>query len=46
MPETGGALCTDLYELNMLAAYLEHGLTDTAVCSSSLSAACRRAAAF
>ena len=25
------ALLTDLYQLNMLAAYLEHGLTDTAV---------------
>src|SRR6516164_8338262 len=26
-----GALLTDLYQLNMLAAYLEHGLTETAV---------------
>lgn len=26
-----GALLTDLYQLNMLAAYLEHRLTDTAV---------------
>jgi nicotinate phosphoribosyltransferase len=25
------ALLTDLYQLNMLAAYIEHGLTDTAV---------------
>ena len=25
------ALLTDLYQLNMLAAYLDHGLTDTAV---------------
>jgi nicotinate phosphoribosyltransferase len=27
----GGALLTDLYQLNMMAAYLEHGLTETAV---------------
>jgi nicotinate phosphoribosyltransferase len=26
-----GALLTDLYQLNMMAAYLEHGLTETAV---------------
>ena len=26
-----GPLLTDLYQLNMLAAYLEHGLTETAV---------------
>ena len=26
-----GALLTDLYQLNMLAAYLDHGLTETAV---------------
>jgi nicotinate phosphoribosyltransferase len=31
MPNTGGALLTDLYQLNMLAAYLENGLTETAV---------------
>jgi nicotinic acid phosphoribosyltransferase len=31
MPKTGSALLTDLYQLNMMAAYLEHGLTDTAV---------------
>ncbi len=28
---TQTALLTDLYQLNMLAAYLDHGLTDTAV---------------
>ena len=27
---------TALYQLNMLAAYLEHGLTETAVSSSSV----------
>ena len=31
MPKSGSALLTDLYQLNMLAAYLEHGLTETAV---------------
>jgi nicotinate phosphoribosyltransferase len=27
----GEALLTDLYQMNMMAAYLEHGLTQTAV---------------
>ena len=31
MPAAQTALLTDLYQLNMLAAYLDHGLTDTAV---------------
>ncbi len=31
MLRTGGALLTDLYQLNMMAAYLENGLNDTAV---------------
>ncbi len=31
MPADQTALLTDLYQLNMLAAYLDHGLTDTAV---------------
>jgi nicotinate phosphoribosyltransferase len=31
MPKTGGALLTDLYQLNMMAAYLDNGLTGTAV---------------
>jgi nicotinate phosphoribosyltransferase len=31
MPQTGDALLTDLYQLNMMAAYLDHGMTDTAV---------------
>ncbi|MGE5271216.1 MAG: nicotinate phosphoribosyltransferase [Thiohalocapsa sp.] len=31
MPSGGAALLTDLYQLNMLAAYLDHGLTETAV---------------
>ena len=31
MWEADSALLTDLYQLNMLAAYLEHGLTETAV---------------
>jgi nicotinate phosphoribosyltransferase len=31
MPREHGALLTDLYQLNMLTAYLDHGLTDTAV---------------
>ena len=31
MWESDSALLTDLYQLNMLAAYLEHGLTETAV---------------
>ena len=31
MPKSGAALLTDLYQLNMMAAYLEHGLTETAV---------------
>jgi nicotinate phosphoribosyltransferase len=31
MPQTSSALLTDLYQLNMMAAYLEYGLTDTAV---------------
>jgi nicotinate phosphoribosyltransferase len=31
MPKSGSALLTDLYQLNMLAAYLDHGLTETAV---------------
>ena len=31
MPGAPTALLTDLYQLNMLAAYLDHGLTDTAV---------------
>ena len=31
MWEGNSALLTDLYQLNMLAAYLEHGLTETAV---------------
>ncbi len=30
MDIAGTALLTDLYQLNMLAAYLDHGLTDTA----------------
>ncbi len=31
MWKTGGPLLTDLYQLNMMAAYLDNGLTDTAV---------------
>ena len=31
MPGAPTALLTDLYQLNMLAAYLDHGLTDAAV---------------
>lgn len=31
MPKTDGALLTDLYQLNMMAAYLDNGLNDTAV---------------
>jgi len=31
MPAAQTAPLTDLYQLNMLAAYLDHGLTDTAV---------------
>jgi len=31
MDSANGALLTDLYQLNMIEAYLEHGLTDTAV---------------
>ena len=31
MAKRPSALLTDLYQLNMMAAYLEHGLTDTAV---------------
>jgi len=31
MPAAQTALLTDLYQLNMLAAYLDHGLNDTAV---------------
>ena len=31
VPKSGAALLTDLYQLNMMAAYLEHGLTETAV---------------
>jgi nicotinate phosphoribosyltransferase len=31
MAKSPSALLTDLYQLNMMAAYLEHGLTDTAV---------------
>jgi nicotinate phosphoribosyltransferase len=31
MPTTGEALLTDLYQLNMMAAYHEHGLTGVAV---------------
>jgi nicotinate phosphoribosyltransferase len=31
MPPGRTALLTDLYQLNMLAAYLDHGLTETAV---------------
>jgi nicotinate phosphoribosyltransferase len=31
MPKTGDGLLTDLYQLNMMAAYLDTGLTDTAV---------------
>jgi nicotinate phosphoribosyltransferase len=31
MPKSDSALLTDLYQLNMLAAYLDHGLTETAV---------------
>jgi nicotinate phosphoribosyltransferase len=31
MPKADDALLTDLYQLNMVAAYLEHGLTETAV---------------
>jgi nicotinate phosphoribosyltransferase len=31
MVKGGGALLTDLYQLNMMAAYLEYGFTETAV---------------
>src|SRR5271167_4258667 len=31
MPKSDSALLTDLYQLNMLAAYLQHGLTEIAV---------------
>jgi len=31
MPNSDSALLTDLYQLNMLAAYLDYGLTETAV---------------
>ena len=31
MAKSDGALLTDLYQLNMIAAYLEHGLTETAL---------------
>jgi nicotinate phosphoribosyltransferase len=31
MTKSRSALLTDLYQLNMMAAYLEHGLTGTAV---------------
>jgi nicotinate phosphoribosyltransferase len=31
MAKSHSALLTDLYQLNMMAAYLEHGLTGTAV---------------
>src|SRR5271167_3702678 len=31
MPKSDSALLTDLYQLNMLTAYLDHGLTETAV---------------
>jgi nicotinate phosphoribosyltransferase len=31
MPQTADALLTDLYQLKMMAAYLDRGLTDTAV---------------
>jgi nicotinate phosphoribosyltransferase len=31
MDSANGALLTDLYQLNMIEAYLEHGVTDTAV---------------
>ena len=31
MAKSNGALLTDLYQLNMMAAYLEHRLTETAV---------------
>jgi nicotinate phosphoribosyltransferase len=31
MAKSHGALLTDLYQLNMMAAYLEHGITGTAV---------------
>src|SRR5271157_3754592 len=31
MPKSDSALLTDLYQLNMLAAYLDHSLTETAV---------------
>ena len=31
MAKSQSALLTDLYQLNMMAAYLEHGLTETAV---------------
>ena len=31
MAKSDSALLTDLYQLNMLAAYLDHGLTETAV---------------
>jgi len=31
MSKSQSALLTDLYQLNMMAAYLEHGLTETAV---------------
>ncbi len=30
MPQSDNALLTDLYQLNMMAAYLEHGMTETA----------------
>ena len=45
MPAAQTALLTDLYQLNMLAAYLDHGLTDTAVFELSC-ASCLLAAAF
>ena len=31
MEPSSSALLTDLYQLNMLQAYLDHGQTDTAV---------------
>jgi nicotinate phosphoribosyltransferase len=31
MPKSGSALLTDLYQLNMMAAYLDNGLNDAAV---------------
>ena len=31
MSESQSALLTDLYQLNMMSAYLEHGITGTAV---------------